>query len=86
VRKRTEGSGYPNGLIGEQISLEGRIMAVADVMDAMGCNRPYRTSLGIKKALEEIESGSGTIYDPKVVTSCVKLFRENGYLIPSATE
>ncbi len=84
--ERLDGSGYPNGLIGEQISLEGRIMAVADVMDAMGCNRPYRTSLGIKKALEEIESGSGTIYDPKVVTSCVKLFRENGYLIPSATE
>ena len=52
--ERLDGSGYPNGLKGDQISLEGRIMAVADVIDAMGCNRPYRISPGIEKGLAEM--------------------------------
>lgn len=82
--ERLDGSGYPSGLKADQISIEGRILAVADVMDAMGCNRPYRTSLGIEKALAEIESGRGTIYDDKVVEACLTLFREKGYAIPTA--
>lgn len=82
--ERLDGSGYPNGLKGDQISLDGRIMAVADVMDAIGCNRPYRSSLGIEKALAEIEGGRGRIYDEKVVDACVRLFREKGYVIPTA--
>ena len=82
--ERLDGSGYPNGLKGEQISLEGRILAVADIMDAMGCNRPYRTSLGIEKALAEIHNGRGRIYDEKVVDACTTLFRDKGYVIPTA--
>jgi PAS domain S-box-containing protein len=82
--ERLDGSGYPKGLKGDQISLDGRIMAVADVMDAMGCNRPYRTSLGIEKALAEIEGGRGRTYDEKVVDACVTLFRKKGYIIPTA--
>ena len=82
--ERLDGSGYPNGLKGDQISLEGRIMAVADVIDAMGCNRPYRISPGIEKGLAEIEAGSGKIYDEKVVDACLRLFREKDYAIPTA--
>jgi HD-GYP domain-containing protein (c-di-GMP phosphodiesterase class II) len=82
--ERLDGSGYPNGLKGDQISLEGRIMAVADVIDAMGCNRPYRISPGIEKGLAEIEGGRGRIYDEKVVDACVRLFREKDYVIPTA--
>ncbi|MEA9599145.1 HD-GYP domain-containing protein [Polynucleobacter sp. AP-Sanab-80-C2] len=82
--ERLDGSGYPNGLKGDQISIEGRILAVSDVMDAMSCNRPYRTSPGIEEALAEIEGGSGRIYDERVVHACLTLFREKGYKIPTA--
>ena len=82
--ERLDGSGYPNGLKGDQISIEGRILAVSDVMDAMSCNRPYRTSPGIEEALAEIEGGSGRIYDERVVLACLTLFREKGYKIPTA--
>jgi HD-GYP domain-containing protein (c-di-GMP phosphodiesterase class II) len=82
--ERLDGSGYPNGLKGDQISLEGRILAVADVIDAMGCNRPYRESPGIEKGLVEIEIGRGKIYDERVVDACTRLFRDKGYTIPTA--
>jgi len=82
--ERLDGSGYPNGLKGDQISLEGRILAVSDVVDAMVSSRPYRITPGIEKALVELESGRGLIYDEKVVDICWKLFREKGYLIPMA--
>lgn len=82
--ERLDGTGYPNGLKGDQISLEGRILAVADVMDAMSCNRPYRESPGIEKALVEIEIGRGKIYDERVVDACITLFRDKGYTIPTA--
>lgn len=82
--ERLDGSGYPNELKGDQISLEGRIMAVADVIDAMGCNRPYRISPGIEKGLAEIEGGRGRLYDEKVVDACLRLFREKDYVIPTA--
>jgi len=80
--ERLDGSGYPQGLRGEDILLEARIMAVADVVEAMASHRPYRPGLGIEKALAEIERGRGAIYDPTVVDACLKLFREKHYTIP----
>jgi GAF domain-containing protein len=77
--ERMDGSGYPNGLKGEDIPLEARIVAVADVVDAMTSHRPYRAGLGIGKALEEIERNRGTYYDPLVVDACLRLFREKGF-------
>ena len=81
--ERMDGSGYPQGLKGDAILLEARIMAVADVVEAMGSHRPYRPGLGIDKALAEIERGRGSVYDPLVVDACLKLFREQGYAIPA---
>jgi PAS domain S-box-containing protein len=80
--ERLDGSGYPQGLTGQDIILEARILAVADVVEAMSSHRPYRPSLGIDAALHEIESGRGTKYDPVVVDVCLKLFRVQGYTIP----
>ena len=77
--ERMNGSGYPQGLIGEAILLEARIMAVADVVEAMSSHRPYRPGLGIDKALAEIERGRGTLYDPNVADACLHLFREKRY-------
>jgi HD-GYP domain-containing protein (c-di-GMP phosphodiesterase class II) len=79
--ERMDGSGYPSGLKGEDILLEARILAVADVVEAMCSHRPYRPSLGIDKALEEIERGSGIIYDSQVADLCVELFREKGFVM-----
>lgn len=64
---------------GDAIRLEARILAVADVVEAMASRRPYREALGIEKALEEINKTKGTLYDPKVVDVCTKLFRVKGY-------
>ena len=80
--ERVDGSGYPQGLKGEAIVLEARIMAVADVVEAMSSHRPYRAGLGIDNALAEIERGSGGVYDSKVADACLRLFREKGYSIP----
>jgi hypothetical protein len=71
--------GYPNGLKGDAILLEPRIMAVADVVESMTSHRPYRPALGVDVALAEIEQGSGKIYDPVVADACLKLFRANNY-------
>ncbi|MCE5207356.1 MAG: PAS domain S-box protein [Chloroflexi bacterium] len=79
--ERIDGSGYPNGLTGDKLLLESRIMEVADVVEAMASHRPYRTALGIDAALEEIEKNKGIIYDADVVDACLKLFREKGYLL-----
>ena len=79
--ERLDGSGYPQSLKGESILLEARILAVADVIEAMSSHRPYRAGLGIDKALAEIEHGSGSAYDPQVVEACLRLFREKGYTI-----
>lgn len=79
--ERLDGSGYPHGLKGEEILLEARIMAVADVVEAMSSHRPYRAALGLEKALAEIERGRGTAYDPAIVDACLKLFRKNKYTI-----
>jgi len=77
--ERMDGSGYPQMLEGEDILLEARILAVADVVEAMSSHRPYRASLGIEAALEEIEKNKGILYDADVVDACLKLFREKGY-------
>ena len=54
--------------------LEARVLAVADVIEAMSSHRPYRPALGVEKALEEISKGRGVAYDPKVVDACLRLF------------
>jgi PAS domain S-box-containing protein len=74
-----DGSGYPSGISGDEILLEARIIAVADVVEAMSAHRPYRASLGIEKALEEIEGKKGKLYDPQVADACLRLFREKGF-------
>ncbi|MGB5217750.1 MAG: HD domain-containing phosphohydrolase [Smithella sp.] len=77
--ERTNGSGYPRNLKGDEIIIEARIMAVADVVEAMASHRPYRPGLGIEAALGEIEKNRGILYDAAVVDTCLKLFREKGY-------
>ncbi|MFA5866505.1 MAG: HD domain-containing phosphohydrolase [Actinomycetota bacterium] len=77
--ERIDGSGYPNGLKADDIQIGAKIMAVADVVEAMSSHRPYRAALGIDKALEEIEQNKGKLYDPEVVDACLKLFRKKGF-------
>ena len=77
--ERLDGSGYPQGITGERILLEARILTVADVVEAMASHRPYRPSLGLDKALEEIAEKKGRFYDPEVVDACVQLFAENKF-------
>lgn len=77
--ERIDGSGYPNGLSGDQIMLEARILTVADVFETIGSHRPYRPSLGIQKAMGELIENSGRLYDPKVVEACLELINERGY-------
>jgi PAS domain S-box-containing protein len=77
--ERMNGSGYPRNLKGDDILIEARIMAVADVVEAMASHRPYRPGLGIDPALEEIEKNRGTHYDNTVVDACLRLFREKGF-------
>ena len=77
--ERLDGSGYPQGLIGPDISPCARILAVADVVEAMASHRPYRPALGIDQALEEISHNRGVLYDPGVVDVCVKLFTEKSF-------
>lgn len=77
--ERIDGSGYDQGLKGNKILLEARIIGVADVVEAMSSHRPYRPALGIDKALEEITQKKGIFYDPEVVDACLKLFKEKGF-------
>jgi putative two-component system response regulator len=77
--ERVNGSGYPQGLKGQKIMPEAEIMAVADVVEAMASHRPYRPSLGIDKALEEIMENRGVLYAPKIVDACLELFRSRAF-------
>jgi len=77
--EKLDGSGYPLGLKGAQIMLEGRILTVADVVEAIASHRPYRPALGIDRALSEISEKRGSLYDPSVVDACKKLFQENRF-------
>jgi HD-GYP domain-containing protein (c-di-GMP phosphodiesterase class II) len=81
--ERMDGSGYPQSLSGTDILLEARILGVADVVETMASHRPYRPSIGIDKALEEIEQNKGVLYDPDAVEACLSLFADNDFEFPS---
>ena len=75
--ERLNGSGYPQGLKGEEIILEARILSVADVMEVMCSHRPYRASLGLAAALDELTRGDGILYDAAVVQTCLRIYEQN---------
>jgi len=77
--ERLDGSGYPEGLAGKDIVIEAKILAIADVVEAMASHRPYRAALGIDRALEEITQNKRILYDSKVVEACLRLFREKKF-------
>jgi PAS domain S-box-containing protein len=77
--ERMDGSGYPRNLKGDEILMEARILAVADVVEAMASHRPYRPGSGIEATLKEIEKNKGVLYDNVVADACLRLFREKGY-------
>jgi putative nucleotidyltransferase with HDIG domain len=79
--ERLDGSGYPDGLRAEHIMLEARILAVADVVEAMASHRPYRPGLGVEEALAEVRAGAGTRYDAEAVAACERLFAA-GFAFP----
>ncbi len=83
--ERMDGSGYPRGLKEHEIILEAKIIMVADVVEAMASYRPYRPACGIDAALDEISANSGILYDPEVVKTCVRLFREEGFCFKEPT-
>jgi len=75
--ERLDGSGYPHGLSSRNILLDAKILAVADVVEAMASHRPYRPALGIEKALQEISDRKGRLYDTAVVDTCLRLFEQH---------
>jgi putative nucleotidyltransferase with HDIG domain len=77
--ERLDGSGYPNGLSGDQITLEAKILGAADVVEAMSSHRPYRPSLGIDNALAQLEQNKNVLYDPDVVEACLALFHKKKF-------
>jgi HD-GYP domain-containing protein (c-di-GMP phosphodiesterase class II) len=79
--ERINGSGYPQGLKGDQILIQARILSVADVVVAMASHRPYRPALGVDEALEEILQNRDILYDPQVVDTCLRLFTEKGFVL-----
>jgi PAS domain S-box-containing protein len=78
--ERLDGSGYPHGLTDPDIILEAKILAVADVIEAIASHRPYRPALGIDYAMAEISKNQGKLYDPEVVRACLRLIKEKGFL------
>jgi len=81
--ERLDGSGYPRGLGGDDILLEARILAVADVVEAMASHRPYRATRGIEAALAEVVAERGRLYDPAAVDACMALFDKEQYAFPA---
>lgn len=79
--ERCDGSGYPQGLVADQILPAAKIIAVADVMEAMMSDRPYRPAVGLEAALSEIERGAGRLYDTKAAMACVALFRTGDFVL-----
>lgn len=77
--ERLDGSGYPAGLKDGEISREAKILAIADVVESMISHRPYRPSLGIDAALEEINKNKGKLYDAEAVAACTRLFKEKAF-------
>jgi PAS domain S-box-containing protein/putative nucleotidyltransferase with HDIG domain len=84
--ERINGTGYPDGISGEDILIEARILAVADVVEAMSSHRPYRAATGLDSALNEIEKNRGILYDPSVVDACIKIFKEGDFKLDSNIE
>ncbi len=82
--ERIDGSGYPMGLKGPRILPEAKILAVADVVEAMATMRPYRGSKGLHEALQTITAGSGIHFDRQAAEACVRLFMEKGYRLPES--
>ena len=80
--ERLNGAGYPNGLRGDEIRVEARIIAVADVVEAMASHRPYRAALGTEAALQEISHQRALLFDGQVVDACLELFAEDGFELP----
>ena len=78
--ERIDGSWYPRGLSGNDTMIEARILAVADVVEAMASHRPYRPALGIEMALEEVRKNRNTLYDGEIVDVCLKLFAEKHFV------
>jgi putative nucleotidyltransferase with HDIG domain len=83
--ERMNGSGYPQGLAGDKILFEARIIGVADVVETMASHRPYRPSIGTDKALEEIAKNKGVLYDPLAVDACLVLFNDKKFQFSSQT-
>ena len=79
--EKIDGSGYPRGLKGDEILIQARIIAVADVLEAMASHRPYRAALGIDAAFAELQKNSGTHFDPEIVESCIRIFKEKGFTV-----
>lgn len=77
--EKIDGSGYPRGLKGNEILIQARIIAVADVLEAMASHRPYRAALGIDAAFSELQKNAGRQFDPDVVTSCIRIFKEKNF-------
>jgi HD-GYP domain-containing protein (c-di-GMP phosphodiesterase class II) len=81
--ERLDGSGYPRGLAGDDVLMAARIIGVADVVETMASHRPYRPSMGIDKALEEITQNRGVLYEPLVVDACLEIFNNKAFQLPS---
>lgn len=77
--ERLDGSGYPRELRGDEILIEAKIIAIADVVEAMSSKRPYRPAYSIKEVLEEISKNRGILYESEAVDACLKLFKEKGF-------
>ncbi len=77
--ERINGSGYPEGLKADEIIFEAKVLAVADVVEAMSSHRPYRPALGVKKAIEEISKNKAILYDAEVTDICIKLFKDKKF-------
>lgn len=82
--ERLDGSGYPDGLSGDEITIQAKIVAVADVVEAMSSDRPYRAALGMEKAIKEIAQGRGRFFDSKVVDACISLIEGNNFSFQTA--
>jgi PAS domain S-box-containing protein len=82
--ERLDGSGYPNGLKGDEIIIEAKILAIADVLEAMNSHRPYRSALGIEASLEFISLNKETLFSTEIVDACVQLFNEEGFEFSSS--
>jgi len=82
--EKLDGSGYPRGLIGDEILPEARVLTVADMVEAMATDRPYRTGIALDQVLNEMDRMAGTELDAEVVRACLRLFREKGFVLPQA--